>query len=145
MIPGIKNAKNIQLTEGDIVLQNRPGFLARLYYILPVFIRMAVWRIILRNPKLAYKKMGNVAITSPGFAGKINGWFIHKSIHPVSFGIGSIIKKPVVINDEICIREILNMTVLIDHNVIDGAPMVRFLKDFENNIENSFGLSASDF
>lgn len=89
----------------------------------------------LRNPKIAYNRMGNAAITSVGMVGKINGWFIHKSIHPISFGIGSIIKKPVVIDNEIKIREILNMTVLADHDTVDGAPMVRFLNDLTKQIE----------
>ena len=90
----------------------------------------------LSHPKIAYKKMGNVVITSLGMIGKINGWFIHKSVHPISFGIGSILKKPVVIDDEIKIREILNMTILFDHDVIDGAPFARFLKDLVKSIEN---------
>lgn len=79
--------------------------------------------------------MGNTAVTSVGMMGRINGWFIHKSVHPVSFGIGSVLKKPVVIDNEIKIREILNMTILVDHDVIDGAPMVRFLNDLTRSIE----------
>lgn len=73
--------------------------------------------------------MGNAVITSVGMMGKINGWFIHKSVHPISFGIGSILRKPVVVGNEIKIREILNMIILVDHDVIDGAPMVRFLNE----------------
>jgi len=49
--------------------------------------------------------------------------------------VGSIIRKPVVINNEIKVREILNMTVLVDHDVIDGAPMVRFLDDLTDYLE----------
>ncbi|OQB58145.1 MAG: Dihydrolipoyllysine-residue acetyltransferase component of pyruvate dehydrogenase complex [Bacteroidetes bacterium ADurb.Bin145] len=79
--------------------------------------------------------MGNVAVTSVGMMGRINGWFIHKSVHPLSFGVGSVIKKPVVTDNEIKIREILNMTILVDHDVIDGAPMVRFLNDLTNYLE----------
>ena len=89
----------------------------------------------LSHPKLAYHKMGNVSITSLGMTGKINGWFIHRSIHPVSFGIGSVIQKPTVVNGEIKVRDILHMTVLVDHDVIDGAPMVKLLKELTHNIE----------
>lgn len=94
----------------------------------------------LRHPKFAYRKMGNVAVTSVGMFGEINGWFIHTSVHPISFGIGSVIKKPVVIDNEIKIREVLNMTVLIDHDVIDGASMVRFISDLVKHIENGHDL-----
>ncbi|MGM0498153.1 MAG: 2-oxo acid dehydrogenase subunit E2 [Bacteroidota bacterium] len=39
------------------------------------------------------------------------------------------------------IREILNMTILIDHDVIDGAYMVRFLKELTRNIEMGADLN----
>ncbi len=132
----IENAKKQEISGNDIVLKKKTTFYEKLYYHLPGFIRRSVWKVMLRNPKLAFKKMGNVAVTSVGMMGRINGWFIHKSVHPVSFGIGSILKKPVVINNEIKIREMLNMTILADHDVIDGAPMVRFLDDLTNYIEN---------
>ena len=133
----IENAKNQELSDNDIVINKKPALAERLYYHMPGFLRRAVWKIMLRNPKLAYKKMGNAVITSVGMMGKINGWFIQKSVHPISFGIGSVLKKAVVINDEIKIREILNMTILADHDVIDGAPMVRFLNDLTKSIETA--------
>lgn len=132
----IENAKNQKISKNDIVLKKQSNLSERLYYQMPGFLRRIVWKIMLANPKFAYKKMGNVAITSVGTVGMINGWFIHKSIHPISFGIGSVIKKPVVSGNEIKIREILNMTILADHDVIDGAPMVRFLSDLTKFIEN---------
>jgi pyruvate/2-oxoglutarate dehydrogenase complex dihydrolipoamide acyltransferase (E2) component len=88
--------------------------------------------------------MGNAVVTSVGMMGLINGWFIHRSVHPVSFGIGSVIKKPSVVGDEIKIREILNMTVLLDHDVIDGAPMVRFLNDLTRIIEDSERMEGNN-
>jgi hypothetical protein len=128
----------------DIVLNKQSKFYKRLYYLMPGIIRRSVWKIMLSHPKLAYKNMGNIVITSLGMMGRINGWFIHKSVHPLSFGIGSIIKKPVVIDDQIKIREILNMTILFDHDVIDGAPFVRFLKDLIRHIENGDELHSAD-
>lgn len=136
----INEAKNSQLSSKDVVINKKPDVLERLYYLMPGFIRRLAWKIILRSPKFAYHKMGNVVVTSPGMFGKLNGWFIHKSVHPVSFGIGSIIKKPVVIDNEILIREILHITILIDHDVIDGAPMARFLRDLTKNIESGTEL-----
>jgi pyruvate/2-oxoglutarate dehydrogenase complex dihydrolipoamide acyltransferase (E2) component len=133
----IENAKNQELSEADIVLQKKSARYESIYYHLPGFIRRLFWKILLGKPKIAFGKMGNVVITSVGAIGKINGWFIHKSVHPVSFGIGSVIKKPVVIDNEIKIREILNMTILVDHDVVDGAPMVRLLDDLRDIIENS--------
>jgi pyruvate/2-oxoglutarate dehydrogenase complex dihydrolipoamide acyltransferase (E2) component len=132
----IENSRKQILSEKDIVLHSKPRPYEHVYYKLPGFLRRLVWRFLLGHPKIAFKNMGNVAVTSLGMMGRINGWFIPISVHPVSFGIGSIIKKAVVINDEIKVREILNMTILLDHDVIDGAPMVRFIKDLTIRIEN---------
>jgi pyruvate/2-oxoglutarate dehydrogenase complex dihydrolipoamide acyltransferase (E2) component len=132
----IEKAKNQDLTSDDIMLKKQSTSYERFYYHLPGFVRMLFWRVLLMKPKTAFQTMGNLAVTSVGMIGKINGWFIHKSVHPISFGVGSILKKPVVIENEIKIREILNMTILVDHDVIDGAPMVRFLKDLTNHLEN---------
>lgn len=131
----IETAKAQILNSGDIVLDKQSTAYQRLYYHLPGFLRRLFWIVLLKSPKMAFKTMGNVAVTSIGMIGKINGWFIHKSVHPVSFGVGSILKKPVVIDNEIKIREILNMTILVDHDVIDGAPMVRFLDDLTDYLE----------
>jgi pyruvate/2-oxoglutarate dehydrogenase complex dihydrolipoamide acyltransferase (E2) component len=131
----IEKAKNQELTSDDIVLKKQSTSYERFYYYLPGFVRRLFCRVLLIKPKTAFQTMGNVAVTSVGMIGKINGWFIHKSVHPISFGVGSILKKPVVIENEVKIREILNMTILVDHDVIDGAPMVRFLNDLTNYIE----------
>jgi len=131
----IENAKNQKLSDNDIVLRKKSILSEKLYYQLPGFLRRFIWKIMLRDPKFAFNKMGNVVITSVGMMGRINGWFLHKSVHPISFGIGSILKKPVVFENEIRIREILNMTILVDHDVIDGAPMVRLLNDLTTGIE----------
>lgn len=136
----IENATNQQLSKSDIVLNKSSKRYEQLYYLLPGFLRKWFWHYLLRHPKTAYKQMGNVVVTSLNMMGTINGWFIHKSVHPLSFGVGSVVKKPVVINNEIQIREILNMTILLDHDVIDGAPMARFLKELNRNIEKGAGL-----
>lgn len=136
----IEDAKNQVLAGSDIVLRRKTLSYEKIYYRLPGFLRRLIWNVVLRNPKFAYAKMGNVAVTSIGMAGRINGWFIHKSVHPLSFGLGSVIKKPVVLDDEIKIREMLNMTLLIDHDAIDGAPMARFVKELIRNMETGIGL-----
>jgi len=136
----IEDAKNASFSNKDIVLNQRSNIFERFYYILPGLLRRMIWKFMLNHPKIAYKKMGNVVVSSIGMMGQINGWFIQTAVHPISFGIGSIIKKPIVDHDTIKIREILNMTVLIDHDVIDGAPMTKFIQELTNNIETGIGL-----
>lgn len=136
----VTDAKTKQLTKDDVVLQKKSSRIERAYYFLPGFIRRYFWKYLLKHPKLTFKKMGNVAITSVGMSGKVNGWFIPISIHPICFGLGSIIKKPAVIDNKIEIREKLNMSVLLDHDVIDGAPMARFISELTKNIEAGLNL-----
>jgi pyruvate/2-oxoglutarate dehydrogenase complex dihydrolipoamide acyltransferase (E2) component len=133
----IESAKKQDLSAGNIVINRQSKLSERLYYHLPGFARRLVWKMMLGNPRFAFRKMGNAVVTSVGMMGKVNGWFIHRSVHPVSFGIGSVLKKPVVVDNEIKIREILNMTVLVDHDLVDGAPMVRLLKDLSFRIERA--------
>lgn len=126
---------------GDNILGERKNvFLMKLNYMLPGFIRRFLLKYIVRNPFLTKQIMGTVVVTSVGTAGKINGWVIPVSIHPLCFAVGSIIKKPGVIEDRIEIREYLYMTVLVDHDIIDGAPAVRALSKLTRLIENGYCL-----
>ncbi len=51
-------------------------------------------------------------------------------------GISTIIDTPVVIENEIRIRPIMNVCMTIDHRVIDGTPGAKFLKDLKDILEN---------
>ncbi|MBO8130040.1 MAG: 2-oxo acid dehydrogenase subunit E2 [Candidatus Marinimicrobia bacterium] len=50
--------------------------------------------------------------------------------------VGTITKKPVVINDKIEIKHRMKLTLSCDHRVIDGAQGATFLMDLKRNIEN---------
>jgi len=133
--------------EDDYVLGERPNRLAmKMYYWLPGFIRRLVWKRIVGSPFLTKANMGTVMVTSVGMVGRINGWVIPVSVHPLCFAVGSIIKKPGVVKDRVEIREYLHVTVLVDHDVIDGAPAVRALSKLVRMVESGYGLQekASD-
>ncbi len=136
----IKEAQNKNLSDKDIVLHHKTSGLEKLYYILPGCARRFFWRYLIRHPRTAFRKMGNVSITSIGMMGKVNGWFIPISVHPICFGIGSITKKPLVVADKIAIREVLSMTVLLDHDVIDGANMARLIGELCENMTGGMEL-----
>jgi pyruvate/2-oxoglutarate dehydrogenase complex dihydrolipoamide acyltransferase (E2) component len=38
------------------------------------------------------------------------------------------------------IREFVDLTISIDHDVVDGAPIARFVNDFRNLIESGYSL-----
>ena len=117
----IKDESDYVLTEDKI-----PRSLMRLYYTLPQWMRLFLIKRILRNPHRSKAMMGTAIITSVGTAGHLSGWIIPKAMHNLCFALGPIVKKPWVVAKRIEIRDILHLTVLVDHDVVDGAPAARF-------------------
>lgn len=81
-------------------------------------------------------------VTSVGRFGRkgTTYWAIPTSLHTLSFAMGGISRKPGVIGDKIEIREYLCMTILVDHDVVDGAPATRFAARLAELVENGYGL-----
>lgn len=51
-------------------------------------------------------------------------------------GVGAIIKKPVVIDDQVTIRPKMALTLAFDHRLVDGAPAARCLQRIKHLIES---------
>jgi pyruvate dehydrogenase E2 component (dihydrolipoamide acetyltransferase) len=51
-------------------------------------------------------------------------------------GVGAIVKKPVVVDDQIEIRPLMSLTLAIDHRLVDGAPAAKFLQRVKHLIES---------
>jgi pyruvate/2-oxoglutarate dehydrogenase complex dihydrolipoamide acyltransferase (E2) component len=127
--------------EKDYILgESRYKGLMKFYVTLPSFIRLAIWRLILKRPFLIKKMSGTIVVTSIGMMGNIKGWAIPATFLPLSFVLGSIVKKPGVVDDRIEIREYLHMSIAIDHDVVDGAPATRFVSRLAELIEKGYGL-----
>ncbi|MEM1575763.1 MAG: dihydrolipoamide acetyltransferase family protein [Nitrososphaerota archaeon] len=56
-------------------------------------------------------------------------------------GIGKIVKKPIIENNEIVIKSIMSLCLVFDHRVIDGVPAANFLKTLKEYLENPHLLS----
>lgn len=130
-------------TEDYVLGESKNRILMKLYYLLPGLIRSLVWKLILRNPVLLKEQMGTVMVTSVGMIGELRGWIIPVSVHPLCFAVGSIVKKPGVVDNKIEIRESLYLTALVDHDVIDGAPAVRAMTHLKELVESGFDLPLS--
>lgn len=53
-------------------------------------------------------------------------------------GVGRIIQKPIVHNDEIVIRNMLALSLTFDHRIVDGAPAAQFLQTVSQYIQNPY-------
>jgi pyruvate/2-oxoglutarate dehydrogenase complex dihydrolipoamide acyltransferase (E2) component len=107
---------------------------------LPQFIRLFAWKLMLRNPARVKKIMGTCLMTSVGMFGSVPGWAIPFSIHPVSFTLGSIVPRAVLEGGSLKNHDILHMTILFDHDVVDGAPAARFAAHLKELLESAHGL-----
>jgi len=137
----IRKAKQDAAEDGNVVIGESYGKLStKIFLSLPGVIRRWVWKSFLLKPYTAKKNMGSVMLTSVGMYSSFDGWVIPTSIHPLSFAVGTIVKKPGVVDGNIAVREYLKMTALIDHDVIDGAPAARFLSRLDELLKNAYGL-----
>jgi pyruvate dehydrogenase E2 component (dihydrolipoamide acetyltransferase) len=50
-------------------------------------------------------------------------------------GVGRILKKPAVVNDQIVSRQMMALSLTFDHRMVDGAPAARFLNTLRELIE----------
>lgn len=111
-------------------------------YKLPGPIRNLIfWRRVRKNPFYLKKISGTVNLVSIGMFGKGNsGWGVNLGFLPVIIVIGGISKKPRIFDDKLVNRDFLNLTIKVDHEMVDGAPATRFVVKLINLIENAFGL-----
>ena len=94
-----------------------------------------------RDPTLAVSMGGTVCITAVGMFGEgHSGWGIFPTTQVLGLVVGSIASKPAVVEGRIEPREILHLTVVFDHEVIDGAPAARFTRRLVELIESGYGL-----
>jgi pyruvate/2-oxoglutarate dehydrogenase complex dihydrolipoamide acyltransferase (E2) component len=52
-------------------------------------------------------------------------------------------ERPRALNGQIEIRDVLDLTVAVDHNVVDGAPATRFAAELRALIERAAVLTPS--
>jgi hypothetical protein len=95
-----------------------------------------------RDPTIVASMLGTVGITAVGMFGKgQSGWGLAPTSHSLDLIVGSMAWKPAVVGDRIEPREMLNLTVVLDHDVIDGAPAARFARRLVELIESGYGLA----
>lgn len=98
-----------------------------------------------RDPTISVSMGGTVALTSVGlFGGGHSGWGLSPTLHPLGLVVGGITWKPAVVEGRIEPREILNLTVTFDHDIVDGAPATRFVRRLVELIESGVGLEETE-
>ncbi len=82
---------------------------------------------------------GTFTITNVGVFGGTFGLPIINQPQAAIMGLGTITKRPVVIDDAIAIRPIVYLSLTYDHRIIDGADAARFLTVVKRELEKPAG------
>ena len=111
------------LRSGASSLARLPGLMRAFYFVLA------------RSPRLR-DRSGTVAVTAVGMFGRTGGFGIAQpTIMTLSVLVGGRSMRPRVIGDEIVPRLVLDVTVSVDHVLVDGAPIARFVATLTDLIE----------
>jgi pyruvate/2-oxoglutarate dehydrogenase complex dihydrolipoamide acyltransferase (E2) component len=125
-----KKGKALGDLTGSTWIRLIPGFL------LKTFVRIAN-----QNISMA-KRYGKVAVTAVGMYSKTDTWFLPHGTATVMLTVGSISIKQVWREGQWEAREMLHLTASFDHEIVDGAPAARFLKQFSEHVESGNELAS---
>ena len=84
------------------------------------------------------RHVGTVSLTAIGMFGGGGGFGITApTLATLGIVVGGITSRPCVVGDEIQIREVMDLTISIDHRIVDGAPAARFVADLRDLMESA--------
>ncbi|NNE94946.1 MAG: dehydrogenase, partial [Acidimicrobiales bacterium] len=135
-VPGLSD--ELRLVQSDLthsesgrLLQARVAALTRL----PGLASM-LYRTMSHSPRLR-EKTGTVAVTSVGMFGRSGGTGIGQpTIMTLSVLVGGRSMRARVVGDQIVARLVLDLTISVDHAIVDGAPAARFAATLTDLIEH---------
>ena len=79
---------------------------------------------------------GTFTVNNTGSFGSVLSQPIINSPQAAILSVESIVKRPVVINDMIAVRSMVNLCMSLDHRVLDGLICGRFLQSVKQKLEN---------
>ncbi|EHJ08142.1 dihydrolipoamide acetyltransferase family protein [Staphylococcus simiae] len=90
-----------------------------------------------RNKGLTNADMqgGTFTVNNTGTFGSVSSMGIINHPQAAILQVESIVKKPVVINEMIAIRNMVNLCISIDHRILDGLQTGQFMNHIKNRIE----------
>ena len=92
----------------------------------------------------ARQRIGTVAVTAVGmFAGGGGFGITSLTLMSLEVIVGGMTQRPRIVDGQAAIRDVLDLTVAIDHNVVDGAPAARFAAEFRELLESAAVITPS--
>lgn len=107
----------------------------KLFLAIPSFFRQWIFRFLDKAPRIIKKRAGTILVTSASLAGEGAGWGIPIATHTLNVTIGGIVDRMVERNRQYEKRQHQCLTLSFDHDIIDGAPAARFIRDLKKIVE----------
>lgn len=132
-----------QSFEGLVEQGTRRNKLQKLFSSFPKFFRKIIFKRMLKKPRMMKKNIGTVCVTAVGMLAKnvrTIGMPIPIQPWPIQFSLGCLDIRLRKENGQIVERDFLNVTITLDHDVIQGGTITRFLNEIYQMVESGFGL-----
>ena len=139
----IRRARETPVDGPSLVLGRRSRPFTLLYTALPAPIRRALVARALRRRRAAGSPRNGVMVAPSGMGGRVKGWFIPRSSHPVCIGVGAVTPRAVVLNGTIVSRDVLHMTVLVDQGLADDARSAAWIASLVRSMETGREISVN--
>jgi pyruvate/2-oxoglutarate dehydrogenase complex dihydrolipoamide acyltransferase (E2) component len=92
----------------------------------------------------ARQRIGTVGVTAVGmFAGGGGFGITPLSLMSLEVIVGGMSQRPRIVDGQVAVRDVLDLTLAIDHNVVDGAPAARFAVEFRRLLESAAVIPPS--
>lgn len=113
---------------------------------LPSFVRVGLVRLIIRSAFRVKARAGTTLVTSVGKFAAIPGFAFTFSTGPRAavFVVGSVVEKAWVHAGQIAPRSVLSLSIIVDHDLVDGAPAARFASRLQELVESADGLGLAE-
>jgi pyruvate/2-oxoglutarate dehydrogenase complex dihydrolipoamide acyltransferase (E2) component len=109
---------------------------------IPRPLRSLAWRAVMSNPRWFKRFGGTIGMSSIGMFGPGGGWGIPIASPTLMITVGGIATKPRYLNGQLEPRELLDLTISVDHDIVDGAPAARFARRLAELVEAAEGLDT---
>lgn len=119
-----------------------PPWLTRVLSYTPRALRLAVMRRVMRDAFLVKRRTGTTSVTSVGKFASISGFGFTFSTGPwaMVIAVGGVVEKPWLHEGRIERRSVLPISIIINHDLVDGAPAARFATRLVAMVETAEGL-----
>ncbi len=113
----------------------------RPFFAIPGLLRTMFW--LLGHTAWGRDRTGTVGVSAVGMFGDRGGFGLAApTLYSLGVLVGGMSRKPRVIDGHIVEREVLDLTIMVDHNLVDGAPTARFVTELANAIESGAVLAT---